>query len=204
MFSKKGMLGLLLGALVTFFAIALSSYMIYISFKPKKVQIEPHTTYQIGQDRQEEENQIVMAQSAGKINAHTNVVFEIVDQLGLVTQTNMYPGINWIDATRTQMSEMYPDYVITKFEEDQVMLRRVIERQIEPSYVLTKHNGHIVIATMSNGQMMFYKDTGIGQHDFSHKLGKALEQGISITTEQKNMILEEAEELYMILQEYDE
>ena len=201
MFSKKGIRRLLLGAMVTFFTIALSSYMIYISFKPKKVQIEPSTPYQIGQ---EEDNQIVMAQSVGKIKAGTNVVFEIVDQLGLVTQTNMYPGINWIDTTRTQMSELYPDYDILNFEEDQVILRRVVERQLEPSYVLTKQNGHVVIATVSNGQMMFYKDTGLNQHDFSSQLGKALERGIAITAQQKETILEDAEELYMILQEYDE
>ena len=204
MFSKKGLRVLLLGAMATFFIIALSAYMFYISFKPKRVEIEPQATYHIGKTEQEEEKQIVMAHSGGKIRADTNVVFEIVDQQGIVTQTNMYPGVNWIDSTRTQMNEMYPDYVITNFAEDQVVLRRVIERKIEPDYVLTKQNGHIVIATVRNEQTFFYKDTGLEQHDFSNKLGKALERGIPITMEQKEAIVEDANELYMSLQEYDE
>jgi len=202
MFSKKGWKLLLLGAIASFFLIALFSYMFYINSKPKIAKIEPPIRDSIKQSK--EETQTIMAANVDKVKADTNVIFEIVDQFGMVTQTNMYPGINWIDATKTSIGLLYPDYVITNFKEDQVVLTRVVERQIEPDYVLTKQEGHIVIAIKQNGHKTFYKDTGLGQHDFSDKLSKALEKGILITMEQKDDILKDAGELYIILQEYDE
>jgi len=202
MFSKRGWEILLFGAVASFFLITLFSYMFYINSKPKTAKVEPFISDPIKESK--EETQMVMVTNVKKIKADTNVVFEIVDQFGMVTQTNMYPGINWVGATRTSIGLLYPDYVITNFKEDQVVLTRVIERQIEPDYVLTKEEGHIVIAIKRNGHKIFYKDTGLEQHDFSDKLGKALEKGIPITMEQKDGILKDAQELYIILQEYDE
>lgn len=204
MFSKKGFRLLLLSAMAMFFIIALFVYMFYISSKSKAVKVKPpREEYQV-ENQQEEVGQNVIAQNVDQIDAHTNVVFEIVDQLGFVTQTNMYPGVNWLDFTKVQMSQMYPDYMITNFEKDQVVLTRVIERKIEPDYILTHQDGHVIIAILRNGHKIFYKETGFEQHDFSKKLGKVLEKGIAITLEQKEAILEDSEELYMILQEYDE
>lgn len=202
MYNKKELKTLVIGSMVSFFLIALFAYVFYINARPKTAKIEPSTNDYMEQST--DETQMIMATNVDKIKADTNVVFEIVDQFGVVTQTNMYPGINWMDATRTTISLLYPDYVITNFKEDQVVLTRVIERQIEPDYVLTKQEEHIVIAIKRNGHKIFYKDTGLGQHDFSDKLAKALEKGISITIQQKDNILKDAEELYIILQEYDE
>ncbi|HHX59155.1 MAG TPA: hypothetical protein GX707_00195 [Epulopiscium sp.] len=202
MFNKKEVRRLLIGSIASFFLIAFFAYMFYMNTKPKIAKLEPPTTDYM--EDSEEETQMIMATNVDKIKAGTNVVFEIVDQFGMVTQTNMYPGVNWMDATRTTIGSLYPDYVITNFKEDQVVLTRVIERQVEPDYVLTRQEEHIVIAIRRNGHNVFYKDTGLEQHDFSDKLAKALEKGISITIQQKDDILKDAEEIYIILQEYDE
>lgn len=203
MFSKKEFRFLLFGAVAIFFIITLLVYMTYINFKPKKTQLRSNFD-QYTEQSYEEEKQMVIAYDVDKIEANTNIIFEIVDQLGILIQTNLQQGINWIDMTKDEMLKLYPDYELVSFTKDQVVLRKVIKRQTEPDYVLTKRDGHIIMAIKQNGQMLFYKDIGLEEHDFTDKLGEALAKGISITAEQKEIILENAEELYMILQEYDE
>ncbi len=203
MFTKKELNMIVMGALATFLLITLSVYSFYINLNSKMAKKEP-----LDQQRQvkliEEDNQNVMKHDEDRIEADTNVVFEIVDQLGVVTQTNMYPGVNWIDVSKIEMSQMYPDYTITHFQPDQVLLTRVLERQIEPDYVLTVQDGKIIIAIVEGNEKIFHKDTGLAQHDFSDNLGQVLQRGIAITPEQKEAILQDSDELYIIFQEYDE
>ncbi len=200
MFTKKQYRLLLLSAMAVFFVIALFIYMFYIRFIEKEIIEEPLATSPII----EVPDQTVMTQDVVKIAAGTNVVFEIVDQFGFVTQEDRYDGINWLDYTKPQLAKIFPDYVITKYEEDEVALTRVIERQIEPNYVLTTYNGNIVISIERNGHKIFYKDTGLAPHDFSYIVESMLGKGIPITAEEKDDILNDSEEIYMILQEYDE
>lgn len=200
MFNKKQYRLLLLSAMAVFFIIALFIYMFYLRFEQNEIIEEPLAIKQTI----EIPYQTVMARDVLKIKAGTNVVFEIVDQYGFITQVDEYKGINWLDYTKAQLGKIFPDYVITKYEADEVTLTRVIERQIEPNYILTTHNGNIVISIERNGYKIFYKEAGLEQHDLSDILEKVLDKGIPITPEQKDDILEDENQVYMILQEYDE
>lgn len=194
-----------------FFAIALFIYLFYVSIGPNTIVEEPLSDpIMVSEELAQEEPQIIeesettMTQGGVKIQASTDVTFEIVDQFGLSTKIDRYNGMNWLGYTKLQMSQLFPDYVMTEFEKSQVTLTRVMERKVEPNYVLSTQGNNIVICTEKDGHKMYYKETGLGQHDFSEKLGKALEKGIPITPEEKDAILENADELYKILQEYDE
>lgn len=203
MLGKKQLVIVLISGMVTFFLIALFMYMIYIQSKPNQVKIDPI----VQSEKIEtiiEEKQIVMAQQVQKILPSTNVMFEIVDQFGIVSHSENYSGVNWKDATKIQIKQMFPDYQITKFEEDQVILTKLIERQITPNYILTINKENIIIAIDRNGHRIFYRDTGLGKRDVSDKLYHILQEGISITMEQKEAILRDSDELYVILQEHDE
>lgn len=200
MFSKRQYRVLLLSAMGVFFLVALLIYMIYIGVQPKEIIEEPLAP----ESALEPEEEAVMAQDVVKIEAGTIVRFEILDQLGLVTQSNTYQGIKWLGYSKQEMSRVFPDYIISKFHAQEVILTKVIERQIEPDYILTTDRGNIVIAIKKNGDKIFYKETGLDQHDLSGILAKRLKEGIPITAQQKDDILEDAELIYMILQEYDE
>lgn len=203
MLGKKQLVIVLISGMVAFFLIALFMYMIYIQLKPNQVKIDPI----VQSEKIEtiiEEKQIVMAQQVQKILPSTNVMFEIVDQFGIVSHSENYSGVNWKDATKIQIKQMFPDYQITKFEEDQVILTKLIERQITPNYILTINKENIIIAIDRNGHRIFYRDTGLGKRDVSDKLYHILQEGISITMEQKEAILRDSDELYVILQEHDE
>lgn len=203
MLGKKQLVIVLISGMVTFFLIALFMYMIYIQSKPNQVKIDPI----VQSEKIEtiiEEKQIVMAQQVQKILPSTNVMFEIVDQFGIVSHSENYSGVNWKDTTKIQIKQMFPDYQITKFEEDQVILTKLIERQITPNYILTINKENIIIAIDRNGHRIFYRDTGLGKRDVSDKLYHILQEGISITMEQKEAILRDSDELYVILQEHDE
>lgn len=200
MFNKKQYRILLLSAMGVFFIIALLIYMFYMGFEQKEIIEEPLAM----EETMEIPDQTVMTQNVVKIGAGTNVIFEIVDQFGFITQKDQYKGINWLDYTKPQLGNIFPEYVITKYEEDEVVLTRVIERQVEPNYILTTDNGNIVISIERNGHKIFYKETGLEQHDLSNTLEQILEKGIPITPEQKDAILHNSDEIYMILQEYDE
>ncbi|HHX61385.1 MAG TPA: hypothetical protein GX707_11845 [Epulopiscium sp.] len=212
MFNKKEYRLLLLGAMAVFFIIALFIYMFYIGFKQTDITQKPLESNQLIQASDETPNQIleqipdqtVMAQDILRIKASTNIIIEIIDQFGFITQTDRYEGINWLDYTQPELGKIFPDYIITKYEEDEVILTRTIERQTEPNYILTIHEGNIVISTEQSGYKIFYKETGLEQHDLSDILESILEKGIPITQEQKEAILEDANQVYMILQEYDE
>lgn len=179
--------------------------MFYVGFKTEDIKKEPLTIEHKLMDKSpESENQTVMAQDVPRIKADTQVVFEISDQFGTIIQTEIYTGITWLDYTKPQMAKVFPDYAIAKYGEDGVKLTRVIERKIEPNHILTRENGNIVISIEQNGHKIFHEETGFEQHDFSDTLVNALNKGIPITPEQKDAILENPDELYMILQEYDE
>lgn len=201
MFTKKQYGLLLLSAIGVFFIIALFIYMSYVGFAQQGEKVEEP---RVANKTIEIPDQVVMAQDIPKVKAGTNVVFEIVDQFGFITQTDQYEGINWLGYTKLKLAEIFPDYVITRYSEDEVTLTRVIERQVEPNYVLTIYNGNIVISTERNGYKTFYKETGLEQHDLSTILEKALDKGIPITLEQKDAIINDSDKIYMILQEYDE
>ena len=200
MFTKKQYRILLLSAMAVFFVIALLIYMFYVRIKQDEVVEEPLVI----EEAVEIEDQPVMAQDIPRIQAGTKVEFEIVDQFGLVTQQSVHNGTHWRGYTKLELGEIYPDYVVTKYGEEAVKLTKVIERQVEPNYILTTFNGNIVISIERDGHKIFYKETGLDQHDLSEILEGALEKGIPITPEQKDAILENADEIYMILQEYDE
>lgn len=200
MLNKRQYRILLLSGMVTFFIIVLLIYMFYIRIEndeisEKPLEIEKWT---------EREEQTVMVQDIPRIKASTKVAFEIVDQFGFVTQKETFEGIHWLDYTKPELGNIYPDYVITKYEEDGVTLTKVMERQVDPNYVLTIYDGSIVISIERDGYKMFYKQTGLDQHDLSERLEESLDKGIPITPGQKDAILENADEVYMILQEYDE
>lgn len=204
-FSRKAYRNLLLSGMGVFFIIALSIYLYYISIKPNIIVEEPLSNNVIlSQETLVDEPQTVMAQDVIKIKGDTIIEFEIVDQFGVIRKTESYQGMNWLGYSKVGMSEIFPDYVITSYKPEKVTLTRVIERQVEPSYIITTQGDDIVISTRQNGHKVFYKETGLGQHDFSEKLGNILEKGIPITLEQKEAILEDENELYKILQEYDE
>lgn len=200
MFSKRQYRILLLSAMGVFFLVALMIYLIYIGAQPRHIVEEPLAP----ESSLEPEEQAVMAPDEVKIQAGTNVCFKILDQVGLVTHKSDYPGIKWLGYTKQAMSQAFPDYVISQFGAQEVVLTRVIERQVEPDYILTTDRGNIVIAIKKDGHKVFYKETGLEQHDLSGTLAKRLKDGIPITPEQKDHILEDAEVIYMILQEYDE
>lgn len=206
MFTKHQYRILLLSAMAVFFIIALLIYMFYIKIGKEKIAEQPLEINQVTerQNQAVAEEQTVMVQDIPRIRASTKVAFEIVDQFGLVTQKNDFEGIHWLGYTKPELGNIYPDYVITRYEEDAVTLTKVIERQLEPNYILTLYDGNIVISIERDGYKMFYKETGLEQHDLTQTLEGVLEKGIPITTEQKDAILENADEVYMILQEHDE
>lgn len=205
MFNKKQYRILLISAMAVFFIIA---FLIYMSYTREKIKLKPFNlekpVEEVEHIEQEDGDKPVMSQDVVKIKPGTDVVFEIVDQLGLTTQKENYKGMNWLDYTKPQLAKEFPEYLITNYEEDQVTLTKVIEREIEPNYILTTENGHIVISIDKNGHKIFYKKTGLEQHDLSDTLSLALEKGIPITVQQKDDILDNSDEVYMILQEYDE
>ncbi|NLI89710.1 MAG: hypothetical protein GX366_04805 [Epulopiscium sp.] len=203
MFSKRQYRVVLTGAVLTFFFIALLIYTIYIKAIPKSVTELPQQEIA---DTEEgpQENQTVMIQDVVRIKPDTDVTIEIVDQFGLVSQSQEYKGVNWLGYTKPQLAKMFPDYVITCYDVDKVILTKVMERQIDPNYILTINNGNIVISIERSGHKVFYKETGLEQHDLSEGLSKVLDKGIRISTEQKDEILENSDAIYMILQEYDE
>lgn len=202
MFSRKQYLNLLLSGVGVFFGMTFLIYMVYMGMKQDQVTKPPQQIQEVVEAKVKD--QAVMAQDVPKIKAGTKVAFEIVDQFGVTTQSTSHEGIHWMDYTRPKLRSIYPDYVITQYSEDAVTLTRVIERQIEPDYILTIYNNNIVISTQRDGHKVFYKETGIGQHDLSEILTDVLERGIPITPQQKDAILEDADQVYMILQEYDE
>ncbi len=227
MFTKKQYRILIVSAIFVFIIMSLLIYMLYMGIKEEKITEQPQEIDQVTQssdpigegqdlalgteeaqgssdDETEIQDQAVMAQHVPKIKAGTKVEFEIVDQFGLTTQTTSHEGIHWLDYTKPELSSIYPDYVITKYDEDFVTLTKVIEREVEPNYILTTYDSNIVISIDRDGHKMFYKETGLGQHDLSDILEELLERGIPITPEQKDAILENADEVYMILQEHDE
>lgn len=198
MFTKNQYRLLIISAMGVFFTIALIIYSFYMRAMP------PGNHIAISEEPSPVEKQVVMSQEELKIKADTRVVFEIVDQFGRISKTDTYRGVNWLGYTKVQFGQIFDDYLIKEYTEDQVTLTRVIHRPVEPSYVLTTQDGNIIISTQSNGLKTFYKETGLEEHDFSEILGRVLEKGIPISSEQKDAILENADELYKILQEYDE
>lgn len=200
MFNKRQYRILLLSAMGVFFMIALLIYMFYIRIKQDEIVEQPFVIGPVIEIQDEP----VMAQDVVKIKPGTKVEFEIVDQFGLTTQKSAYEGTNWQGYTKPELGKIYPDYVITQYEEDFVTLTKVIERQIEPNYILTIQDGNIVISIDRDGHKIFYKQTGLEQHDLSDTLEEVLKKGIPISQERKDAILENPEEIYMILQEYDE
>ncbi len=200
MFNRRQYRVLLLSAMAVFFVIALLIYMFYINIGKEEIVEQPLEI----NDPIEIHDQTVMVQEIPRIRASTKVDFEIVDQFGLVTQKNTFEGIHWLGYSKPELGNIYPDYVITRYEEDAVTLTRVIERQLEPNYILTLYEGNIVISIKRDGHKIFYKETGLEQHDLTQRLEDVLEKGIPITTKQKDAILENPDQVYMILQEHDE
>lgn len=200
MFNKRQYRVLLLSAMAVFFVIALLIYMFYINIGKEEIVEQPLEI----NDPIEIHDQTVMVQEIPRIRASTKVDFEIVDQFGLVTQKNTFEGIHWLGYSKPELGNIYPDYVITRYEEDAVTLTRVIERQLESNYILTLYEGNIVISIKRDGHKIFYKETGLEQHDLTQRLEDVLEKGIPITTKQKDAILENPDQVYMILQEHDE
>lgn len=203
MLSKKQLPIVFLGAFATFFIIIFFTYMFYIKDHSKNIEVNP-IQLEESVDTDIQENQAVLSQQISQIQSTTNVIFKTVDQFGMVIQTDTYPGINWRDLTESQIAQMFSDYRITKFNEEQVVLTREVERQIGSNFIVTTQGEEIIIAIEKNGSKIFYRNTGLRQTDVSDKLYSILNKGISITMEQKEAILRDVDELYVILQEHDE
>lgn len=204
MFSKKQFITLLLTAAVVFAVVFTIVYTVFYRNGVENPIVQPEATVEVVAEP-EDQPSVEPEPTVVRIGPSTHIFLKIVDPSGnRISEQKLIPD-SMLGFSQEQMANCFSDYRITTFNEEQVVLEKVVApTQMTSHYRLALQGDMIGIKTIT-GDTQVFKPLGLSVKDFSgttHVL--LLDEAIELSSTQKAALERDPNEIEQILQDYSE
>ncbi|MGL4735933.1 MAG: hypothetical protein ACRCW2_00630 [Cellulosilyticaceae bacterium] len=210
MFNKKQFLTVLLSAVIVFAIVFTIVYTVFYKNGIEHPIVQPEATVPVvAQEQPEVESDVQPVEATAsemvRVGPQTHVFLKLVDPNGeRLSEQKLIPD-SLLGFTQEQVEACFADYKITVFNQDEVVLEKVmVAPQMASHYRLALQGEMIGIKTIT-GETQVFHSLGLSIKDFSqttHVL--LLDEAIEISSTQKAALERNPYEIEQILQDYSE